>query len=76
MATFNTKNFSEGNTPDMAYKIGNWLLIVGTIGAVIVGAPAAVPALIIPSWLSQVGLWGVFIGTMGKTLTKMLGKSE
>lgn len=77
--SFNTSNFTKNNTPPLAAKIGNTLLVIGTVGTAIVGLPLVLPATIIatiPTAVFTFGGWAMAAGIVGKAVSKMFGKKE
>lgn len=68
MAKFHPKNYGKGNTPPLAQKIGDILLIAGAVGGVIVAAPISLPAGIVTA-----AGYLVTIGAIGKVFTKFFG---
>lgn len=76
MARFSPKNFGKQNTPPLAQKIGNTLLLSAAIGGAIVMLPTDNPYLIIPSVLMSIGHWLVAVGSIGKVITKFFGENQ
>lgn len=68
MAKFHPKNYGKGNTPPLAQKIGDILLLAGAVGGVIVAAPITLPATLV-----TVAGYMVTIGAIGKVVTKFFG---
>jgi hypothetical protein len=68
MANFHPKNYNKKNTPDVAQKVGDALLLLGAIGGVIVAAPITLPTAIVTT-----AGYLVTIGAVGKVVTKFFG---
>jgi hypothetical protein len=71
MAKFHPKNYGKNNTPELAQKIGDILLVAGAVGGVIATAPIALPAAVVTA-----GGYLLTIGALGKVITKFFGKSD
>lgn len=79
--SISTKNFGKQNTPELINKIGNYLLLGGTIGGGIIGLPATLLAtagitLVLPAALNTIGTWLIIGGLLGKPLTKLFGTKD
>jgi hypothetical protein len=73
MAEIKISNFGKQNTPPLIQKIGDALLLAGTVGIAIVTLPATVPAIVLPVAVVQAGGWLAGLGVIGKTLSKFFG---
>ena len=79
--TFNLAHFSLQNTPAMAQKIGNLLLVAAGIGTMIIGLPATLAAsgvtgFILPPFLLTIAKICIAAGIFGKIITKMVGTAD
>lgn len=71
-------NYSSQNTPELAHKIGNYLLSFGALGVTIVGLPelmtqAGITNFVMPVILTQVAKALIACGVFGKIITKFFG---
>ena len=67
---FSHKNYGKQNTPDVAQKVGDILLAVGSVGAGILLIPAAPAALVTAATYMSIA------GLLGKAITKCFGKQD
>ena len=80
------KNFGSQNTPKVIQKVGDALLLAGTLGLAIVGLPATLAvagaeagislAIALPTGVMVAGKGLVAIGVVGKLFTKFFGTKE
>lgn len=76
--TWSIWNYAEQNTPKIANKIGNYLLILSGIGISIIGIPKAMALLgidgfIIPEQINLYAKYAVAGGVFVKMFVKTLG---
>ena len=60
-------NFGKQNTPSIIQKVGNYLLLISAIGAIIAAMPIEFPI------IKNIGIYTAAIGAIGKVLTKFAG---
>lgn len=68
--TLTPKNFGKQNTPDLAQKIGNILLLIGSLGTVVAILPLPSPT------ITAIASWVAVAGALGKIITKFFGTTE
>jgi hypothetical protein len=83
---FSLNNFGKQNTPKLVQKIGDVLLLAGTIGLGIVGLPATMAVagaeagialnIALPTGVMVAGKGLVAAGVIGKLFTKFFGTKE
>jgi hypothetical protein len=80
------KNFGQQNTPKVIQKVGDALLVAGTVGLAIVGMPATLALagaeagvamnIVLPTGVMLAGKGLVAAGVIGKVFTKLFGTKE
>ena len=83
---FALNNFGKQNTPKLVQKIGDVLLLAGTVGLGIVGLPATLAVagaeagvalnIVLPTGVMLAGKGLVAAGVIGKLFTKFFGTKE
>jgi hypothetical protein len=68
--TLTPKNFGKQNTPDLAQKIGNALLLIGSLGTVVAILPLPSPT------ITAIASWVAVAGALGKIITKFFGTTS
>ena len=71
---FHPTNYTKGNTPAWAQKIGDISLACGAVGAAILAIPMAAPVVLPVTIISAAG-WLLGLGTIGKALMKCFGNT-
>jgi len=65
---YKLSNFGKQNTPAALQKLGDTLLLISAIGAVVAGLPFNSPI------LKTIGIIASAVGAIGKILTKFAGE--
>jgi hypothetical protein len=61
-------NFNQDNTPNWLKVVGNYCLLIGSLGAAVALAPIATPT------IAAIGAWCAFAGGLGKIISKLTGE--
>ena len=74
-------NYQSQNTPELAHKVGNWLLSLGAIGVTIVGLPAimetsGITGFVVPAFALKIAKGLIAAGVFGKVITKLFGQQD